>query len=65
MLSLFKSGLSEYAEKHVFGSFNLNNCEIIFRLSFEDIYLGTLDTYTKRKKPTLGSSGRGMHGKVC
>ena len=29
-------GLSEYAEKHVLGYFNLNNFEI-FRLSFEDI----------------------------
>ena len=41
---------------HVLGSFNLNNSEM-FRLSFEDIFLGTLDTYTK--KHTLGSSGGG------
>ena len=33
-------------KKHVFGSLNLNNSEI-FRLSFEDIVLGTLDTYMK------------------
>ena len=51
-------------KKHVFGSLNLNNSEI-FRLSFEDIFLGTLDTYTKEKEFTLGSSGGGVHGKVC
>ena len=51
-------------KKHVFGSLNLNNSEI-FRLSFEDIFLGTLDTYTKKNEPTLGSSGGGVHGKVC
>ena len=45
-------------ENHVFGSLNLNNSEI-FRLSFEDIFLGTLDTYTKKNEPTLGSSGGG------
>ena len=35
---------------HVFGSFNLNNSEK-YRLSFEDIFLGTLDTYTKKMNP--------------
>ena len=52
-------------KKHVFGSLNLNNSEI-FRLSFEDIFLGTLDTYTKKMNPpsaVLG--GGGVHGKVC
>ena len=52
-------------KKHVFGSFNLNKSEK-HRLSFEDIFLGTLDTYTKKNEPTLGSSeGEGVHGKVC
>ena len=37
-------------KNHVFGSLNLNNSEI-FRLSFEDIFLGTLDTYTKKMNP--------------
>ena len=45
-------------KNHVFGSFNLNNSEK-HRLSFEDIFLGTLDTYTKKNEPTLGSSGGG------
>ena len=45
-------------KKHVFGSFNLNKSEKQ-RLSFEDIFLGTLDTYTKKNEPTLGSSGGG------
>ena len=31
-------------KKHVLGSFNSE----IFRLSFEDIFWGTLDTYTKK-----------------
>ena len=34
-------------KNHVFWSFNLNNPEK-YRLSFEDIFLGTLDTYTKK-----------------
>ena len=51
-------------ENHVFGSLNLNNSEL-FRLSFEDMFLGTLDTYPKKNEPTLGSSGGGgVHGKV-
>ena len=51
-------------KNHVFGSFNLNNSEK-HRLSFEDIFLGTLDLYEKIE-PTLGSSGgREVHGKVC
>ena len=37
-------------KNHVFGSLNLNNSEI-FRLSFEDIFLETLDTYTKKMNP--------------
>ena len=63
MLSLPKFGLSEYAQKHVFGSFNLNNSER-YRLSFEDIFLGTLDTYTKKMNPPSTVLG-GVHGKVC
>ena len=54
-------------KKHVFGSLNLNNSKI-FRLSFEDIFLGTLDTYTKiMNKPStvLRGGGGGVHGKVC
>ena len=61
MLSLLKLDLSECAGKQVIGSFNLNNSELIFRLSFEDIYLGTLDTYAKRKKTpcaVLGGDAR-------
>ena len=50
-------------QNHVFGSFSLNNSEK-HRFSSEDIFLGTLDTYTKKNEPTLGSSG-GVHGKVC
>ena len=52
-------------KNHVFGSLNLNNSEI-FRLSFEDIFWGTLDIYTKNMNPpsaVLG--GGGVHGKVC
>ena len=37
-------------KNHVFGSFNLNNSEK-HRLSFEDIFCGTLDTYTKKMNP--------------
>ena len=64
MLSLLKLGLSEYAENHVFGSLSLNNSEI-FRLSFEDIFLGTLDTTTKKMNPPSAVLGAGVHGKVC
>ena len=65
MLSLSKFGFSEYAEKHVFESLNLNNSEI-FRLSFEDIFWGTLDTYAKKIKPPSAVLGGGVvHGKVC
>ena len=63
MLSLLKLGLSEYAEKPRFGSLNLNNSEK-FRLSFENIFLGTLDTYTKKMNPPSAVLG-GVHGKVC
>ena len=62
MLSFSKFGLSEYAVKHVFGPLNLNKSEI-FRLSFEEIFLGTLDTYTKNKPPSAVLGG-GVHGKV-
>ena len=48
---------------HVFGSLNLNNSEI-FRLSFEDIFLGTLDTYMKKMNPPSAVLG-GVQGKVC
>ena len=52
-------------KNHVFGSLNLNNSEI-FRLSFEDIFLGTLDTYTKKiNPPSAVLGGGGVHGKVC
>ena len=34
-------------KKHVLESFNLNSSEI-FRLSFVDIFLWTLDTYTNK-----------------
>ena len=50
-------------KKHVFGSFNLNNSEK-YRLSFENIFWGTLDTLYKKNEPTLDSFG-GVHGKVC
>ena len=43
-------------KKHVFGSFNLNNSEK-HRLSFEDIFLGTLDTYTKKMNPPSAALG--------
>ena len=52
-----KFGLSECAEKHVFGSFNPNNSEI-FMLSFEEIFMGTRDTHT-------AVLGGGVHGMVC
>ena len=65
MLSLSKRGLSEYAEKTRFGVFNLNNSEI-FRLFFEDIFLETLDTYTKKMNPpSVVLKGGGGYGKGC
>ena len=51
-------------KNHVFGSFNLNK----YRLSFEDIFLGTLDTYTKKNEPpsiVFFGGGGSVHGKVC
>ena len=51
-------------KNHVFGSFNPNNSEK-HRLSFEDIFLGTLDTYTKKINPPSAVLGGGVHGKVC
>ena len=51
-------------KKHVFGSFNLNNSEK-HRLSSEDIFLGTRDTYTKKMNPPSAVLGGGVHGKVC
>ena len=50
-------------KNYAFGSFNLNNSEI-FRLSFEDIFWETLDTYTKKINPPSAVLG-GVHGKVC
>ena len=47
-------------KNHVFGSFNLNNSEK-HRLSFEDIFLGTLDTYTKKMNPPSAVLGGGVH----
>ena len=58
MLTLLKLGLSEYAEKPRFWVFNLNNSEK-HRLSFEDIFLGTLDTYTKKMNPPSAVLGGG------
>ena len=58
MLSLLKLGLSECAEINVFVSFNLNNFEK-HKLSFENIFLGTLDTYTKRMSPPTAVLGGG------
>ena len=68
MLSLPKFGFNEYAEKHVFGSFNLNNSEK-YKLSFEDIFLGTLDTYANEMNPPstvffFFGGGGVVHGKV-
>ena len=51
-------------KNHVFGYFNLNNSEK-HRLSFEDIFLGTLDTHTKKMNPPSAVLGGGVHGKVC
>ena len=42
---------------------NLNNSEK-YRLSFEDIFLGTLDTYTKKMNPSSTVLGGGVHGKI-
>ena len=54
--------MSEYTEKKRFGLLSLNNSEI-FRLSFEYIFLVTLDTYTKKTNPSsIGSSGVGGGG---
>ena len=50
-------------KKHVFGSFNLNNSEK-YRLSFEDIFLGTLDTYTNEMNPSSTVFAVGVLGKV-
>ena len=52
-------------KNHVFGSLNLNNSEK-YRLSFEDIFWGTLDTYTKKMNPpSIVFFWGGVHGKVC
>ena len=51
-------------KNHVLGYLNLNNSEI-FRLSFEDIFFGNTRHLYEKNKPTLGSSGGGVHGKVC
>ena len=56
ILRLLTLGLSEYAENHVFGSFNFNNSEK-HRISFEDIFLGNTKHLYKKNEPTLGSSG--------
>ena len=44
-------------KKHVLGSINQNNSEKQ-RLSFEDIVLGTLDTYTKENEHSAVLGGR-------
>ena len=64
MLSLSKLGLSEQAERPVFVSFKLNNSEI-YRLSFADIFLGTLGTYRKKMNPPSAVLGGGVHVYVC
>ena len=57
-------------KNHVLGAFNLNNSEK-YRLSFEDIFFGTLDTYTKKMSiPSTvfflgGGPKKKLHGKVC
>ena len=52
-------------KKHVFRSFNLNNSEKYIPF-FEDIFWGTIDTYTKRMNPpSIVFFGGGVHGKVC
>ena len=51
-------------KNHVLGYLNLNNSEIS-GLSFEDIFFGNTRHLYKKNKPTLGSSGGGVHGKVC
>ena len=51
-------------KNHVFGSFNLNNSEK-YRLSFEDIFWGTQDTYTKKMNPPSIVFGGGGARKVC
>ena len=50
-------------KKHVFGSFNLNNSEL-FGLSFDDIFLGTLDTNTKTMYPPSAVLGGGVQLKL-
>ena len=66
ILSFSKFDMSEYSEKpRFFRSFNMNNSEK-HRLSFEDIFWGTLDTYTKKMNPSSAVlGGGGVHGKVC
>ena len=51
-------------KNHVFGSFNVNNSEK-HRLSFEEFFLGTLDTYTKKMNSPSAVLGEGVHVKVC
>ena len=63
MLSLPKFSLSEYAENHVFGAFNLNNSEK-YSLSFEDIFL--MYYLYEKNEPTHDSFFfGGVHGKLC
>ena len=53
-----KFDLSDMLKKHVFGSFNLNNSEK-YRLSLRTVFLGTLDTYTKKMSLPRQFWGRG------
>ena len=58
MLSLLKLGLSEYAEKPRFWAVKpqyLRNIQAFLG----DIFLGTLDTYTKKMNPPLAVLGGG------
>ena len=64
-LKCCKVSVNVLKKKHVFGSFSLNNSEK-HRLSFEDFFLGTLDTYTKKKVINLRQFwGVKVHRKVC
>ena len=62
MSSLLKLG-SLNLKNHVLGSFILNNSEK-HRLSFGHFF-GNTRHLNEKNKPTLGSSGVGVYGKVC
>ena len=66
MLSLPKFGMSEYAKKNTFLGLLTYVTPKSTTLSFEDIFWGTLDTYTKKMNPpsTVFFWGGGVHGKI-